>query len=132
MRTIIVILILSLIIITLILSIRKRIKNGSSCCGTHEAPPEKIKVKDKNKTHYPYKYSLTVDGMYCSNCALRVENTLNSIEGVWATVNLQNKSVIVLSKKSLDENFFSRKVAEAGYTVTAFTLYSSITDSKIF
>ena len=117
MGTIIVILVLLAIIVGAIFSIKKRIKYGSSCCGSHDAAPKKIKIRDKNKKHYPYTFTLSVDGMHCSNCVLRVENALNSLEGIWAKVNLENKSVLVLSKYKIEENQLSKAVSDAGYTV---------------
>ena len=117
MGTIIVILVLLAIIVGAIFSIKKRIKYGSSCCGSHDAAPKKIKIRDKIKKHYPYTFTLSVDGMHCSNCVLRVENALNSLEGIWAKVNLENKSVLVLSKYKIEENQLSKAVSDAGYTV---------------
>ncbi|WP_022933071.1 heavy-metal-associated domain-containing protein [Treponema bryantii] len=117
MGTAIVIFVLAIIVVCAILSIRKRIKYGSACCGTHDAAPKKIKVKDKNKAHYPYTYNLNVDGMHCSNCARRVENALNSKDGVWAKVNLEKKSVLVRAKNSLEESELSKIISDTGYTV---------------
>ena len=117
MGTAIVIFILAIIVVCAILSIRKRIKYGSACCGTHDAAPKKCKVSDKNKSHYPYTYTLTVDGMHCSNCARRVENALNSKEGVWATVKLENNTVLVRSKKQLEWAEISKIISDAGYTL---------------
>jgi len=117
MGTIIVLLVLAIIVLCAILSIRKRIKYGSACCGTHDAAPKKIKVKDKNKAHYPYTYTLTVDGMHCSNCALRVENALNSKDGVWASVKLENNTVLVRSKNPMKWEDFSTLINKAGYTL---------------
>ena len=121
MGTIIVILVLAIIVVCAILSIRKRIKYGSACCGSHDAAPAKIRVHDKNKAHYPYAYTLTVDGMHCSNCARRVENALNSMDGIWATVNLEKKNVQVLSKNPMEKNQLSKAVSDAGYTVIDFS-----------
>ena len=120
MGTVIVILVLIVIIFCAILSVRKRIKYGSACCGTHDAAPTKIRVRDKNKSHYPYIYTLHVDGMHCSNCVRHVENALNSMEGVWAKVNLENKTVLVRSKNQLQEEELRRPVSDAGYTVIEF------------
>ena len=117
MGTAIVIFGLAIIVLCAILSIRKRIKYGSSCCGGHDAAPKKIKVSDKNKAHYPYTYTLTVEGMHCSNCARRVENALNSKEGVWASVKLENNSVIVRSKNPMKWEDFSPVITKAGYTL---------------
>ena len=121
MGTIIVIIVLLVIVTCAILSIRKRIKYGSACCGSHDAAPAKIRVHDKNKSHYPYTYTLTIDGMHCSNCALRVENALNSLEGIWAKVNLENKKVLVLSKNKIEGEELSKAVEAAGYTVINFS-----------
>ena len=121
MGTIIVIFVLAIIVVCAILSTRKRIKYGSACCGTHDAAPKKIKVKDKNKSHYPYTYTLTVDGMHCSNCARRVENALNSKDGVWAKVNLEKKSVLVRAKSQLKWEDFSTLINKAGYTLIEFS-----------
>lgn len=121
MGTIIVLLVLAIIVVCAIFSIRKRIKYGSSCCGTHDAAPKKIKVKDKNKAHYPYTYTLNVEGMHCSNCARRVENALNSKDGVWAKVNLEKKSVLVRSKSELKSEDFSTLITNAGYTLIEFS-----------
>jgi copper chaperone CopZ len=117
MGTIAILFVLAIIVVCAILSIRKRIKYGSSCCGTHDAAPKKIRVRDKNKAHYPYTYTLTVDGMHCSNCARRVENALNSKEGVWATVKLENNTVLVLSKNQLEWAELSKAISDAGYTL---------------
>ena len=120
MGTVIIILVLVVIIICAILSIRKRIKYGSACCGTHDAGPSKVRVRDKNKSHYPYSYTLTVDGMHCSNCARHVENALNSMDGVWASVKLENKSVLVRSKNPLQREDLSPAISAEGYTLISF------------
>ena len=117
MGTIIIICILVVIIVLAIFSVRKRIKYGSACCGTHDASPKKIRVRDKNKKHYPYTYALKVDGMHCSNCACRVENSLNVKQGVWAVVNLGEKTVTVRSKNQLEIAELSKAISDAGYTV---------------
>ena len=117
MGTAIVIFVLGIIVFCAILSLRKRIKYGSSCCGTHDAAPSKIRVMDKNKSHYRYTYTLSVDGMHCSNCARRVENALNSKDGVWATVRLEDKSVLVRSKNPLESREISSLISLEGYTL---------------
>ena len=117
MGTIAILFVLTIIVVCAILNTRKRIKYGSACCGTHDAAPKKIKVKDKNKAHYPYTYTLTVDGMHCSNCARRVENALNAKEGVWASVKLENNTVLVRSKSQLEWAELSKTISDAGYTL---------------
>ena len=117
MGTLVISLLLALICVFSVRSVIKRIKYGSSCCGTHDPLPKKIRVSDKDSSHYPYSYRLIVDGMHCSNCVRHVENALNAKDGVWATVNLADKSVLLRSKAPLDEKDISRTVAGEGYTV---------------
>ena len=95
----------------------RRIRYGSSCCGEHDPADKKIKVKDKNKANYPFSYSLKVDGMHCSNCALRVENSLNKSGFRWARADVGNKKVSLLSKRAEDENELRNIIAQTGYTV---------------
>ncbi len=121
MGTIFVIAILLAICILSVKSIIHRIHHGSSCCGERDAPEKKIQPLDKDKSHYPYKYILAVDGMHCSNCTRHVENSLNSIEGLWARASLEKKSVTVLSKMELDAADLESEINEAGYTVLAVT-----------
>ena len=98
-------------------SVIHRIRHGSACCGERDASEKKIQPADKDKSHYPYKYILAVDGMHCSNCTRHVENALNSIDGLWATASLEKKSVTVLSKIELESSDLESEVREAGYTV---------------
>lgn len=98
-------------------SIAFKIKHGSSCCGEHEASEKKVKVKDKNKSHYAHAYRLSVDGMHCANCARRVENALNALSGVWAKADLSKKEVLLRSKTPQESGILEKAVSLAGYTV---------------
>ena len=122
MGSILIIVILVVIILFAIKSVIHRIRHGSACCGERDAPQKKVNVKDKNKSHYPFKYILTVDGMHCSNCTRHVENALNSLEGIWATANLQKKEVVVLSKSIRENSELEKIVAKAGYTVLKISI----------
>jgi copper chaperone CopZ len=121
MGTTIIILVLAAIVVMAILSIRKRIKYGSSCCGTHDATPAKIRVADTNKAHYPYTYTLTIDGMHCSNCVRHVENALNCHEGLWATVDLEKNITLVRAKTPQERKHLSEIIADEGYTLIDFS-----------
>lgn len=108
---------LILIVVLAVLGIVKRIRHGSSCCGEHEPAPKKVRPSDTNKNNYPYLYDLTVDGMHCSNCATRVENSFNKHDGLWAKADIGRKCVEVRSKTQLDEAVLRNAVNEAGYTL---------------
>lgn len=57
-------------------------------------------------SHYPYCVQIGIDGMTCNHCKARVENTLNSEDGVWAEVDLsQNLSNGTYGKINLSDYF---------------------------
>lgn len=92
-------------------------KLASGCCGGGDAE-KKVKVADKNRAHYPYAATLTVDGMMCPACETRVENALNAIDGVWAKASSSDGRVEVLMKTPVDEDAFRKGVNELGvYTL---------------
>jgi copper chaperone CopZ len=115
--TIAVIAILAVVVVLAVLGIIKRIKYGSSCCGEKDAAPAKVKVKDKNKSHYPFAYTLDVDGMHCSGCVRKIENEFNSRDGFWAKANLEKKQVNLLSKSELERAQAAEIVSKAGFTM---------------
>ena len=62
----------------------------------------KRRSADKDKSHYPYEKTLVVDGMVCKNCSARVENALNSIDGVWAEADVSSGRVTVRMKREIE------------------------------
>ena len=117
MGNVIVAAVLVAIVALAIYSTVRRIRYGSSCCGEHDAAPKKVKVKDKNKAHYPYVYVLDVDGMHCSNCARRIENAFNTQGARWATADVGKHEVTLLSKYEESADELGRITAAAGYTM---------------
>lgn len=95
----------------------KRIRYGSACCGTKDPAEKKVRVSDRNKDHYPYRYLLSVDGMHCSNCARRIENAFNRTEGRWASADVGKKEVRLLSKHEEEERDLADITGSAGYTL---------------
>lgn len=57
-----------------------------------------------------------IEGMMCSHCSGAVEKALNAIDGVTATVDLQNKCATVNGDAS--DDVLKDVITEAGYTVT--------------
>lgn len=97
---------------------KARGKAKSGCCGTPEAVTKK-KVEDTDESHYPYRYTLSIEGMRCSNCAATVENMLNEVDGVWARVDLGKKKADVLSKNEIGQPDLARALAGSSYMLTA-------------
>lgn len=95
----------------------KKLKKGGDCCPEHEEGTKSIKVKDRDKSHYPYEAKLAIDGMSCENCVRNVENALNALDGTWASVSLEDNMATVLLKDKPDIEKLSKAVSDAGYLI---------------
>jgi copper chaperone CopZ len=120
MSTIILICGAALIIYAIYGTVQKlRGKSKSSCCGSPEAVIVK-KVADTDKSHYPFKYIISIDGMMCSNCAANVENAINAMDDTWACVELGRHRAVVLSKNEKTERDFAEALRKTSYSVIGF------------
>ena len=115
--TLIIGMVLAVVIGLAIYSTIKRIRYGSSCCGSKDPMPAKIKVKDRNKNHYPYTYRIRVDGMHCSGCVRKVENAFHKNEGMWVSVSLEKREVLLRSKRELENHDMGRIISAEGFTM---------------
>ncbi len=118
--TIIIVLVLIAIAVISVLSYVKKLRSG--CCGASDEKVKRVRVTDRDKSHYPFIVLLTVDGMVCTNCAARVENALNELEGVWASADVEHGTVTVRMKQQVEENLLRDTVNHiGGYTVMKVT-----------
>ena len=92
-------------------------KKGSASAG--KSFPA-VEVADKDESHYPYSAELGVGGMSCEHCAAAVTNALDSIEGVWATVELTGGQAHVRSKAPISEDACREVIEAAGYRLVSF------------
>ena len=95
---------------------------GCSCgCGGCEADSgrPKVSTKGRKKEDYPYLWEMQIEGMTCRHCVRNVEDALNSLEGVWAKVDLGKKTAEVRLKQEKDEHELVKAVFDAGYAVSA-------------
>ena len=115
--TLVIIAVLAVIAVIAVRSMFKRAESG--CCSpSDKVTVEKVKVADRNKANYPYEAVLKVDGMTCANCAKRVDNALNSLEGIWAQTDLSSKKTVVRMKHKYDDKVLRDTVNAIGpYTV---------------
>jgi copper chaperone CopZ len=58
---------------------------------------------------------LNVSGMKCGHCVQNVTNALNALEGVTATVSLEDGTATVEASKTIDNNTLIKAVETAGY-----------------
>ncbi len=114
MATFIICLILLCICIFSVKSYMKKLSRG--CCGADSGRgPKKIRITDKDVSHYPYQTRLTVEGMTCQNCTTRVENALNSLGGVWASADLSKNQVQIRMKEEIPEEKLKEVIRQTGY-----------------
>ena len=60
---------------------------------------------------------IQIDGMSCSHFSARVEKALNAIDGVSATVNLEEKTATLTLETEVADSVISEAVEDAGFTV---------------
>lgn len=115
--------VLGIIIVAAVLAVGPAVKHftgqGGCCGGGSTAHPrtKRVHVADKNPENYPYQTTLKIRGMTCDHCRKNVENALDSVDGTWATVDLQKREALVRSKRPIDESALEQAVARAGYGV---------------
>lgn len=108
-----------LIVVAAVFAVKSYMKRLTwGCCGSSgEKIPRRVKVKDRDISHYPWEKILKVDGMSCGSCAVRVENALNSLDGVWGRVDLAAEEAHVYMKQEYEDQVLRAAVRDAGYTV---------------
>lgn len=64
------------------------------------------------------KKTIIIEGMSCSHCSSRVEQTLSAIDGVQsAKVSLEDKSATVELSKPIEDEVFNNEIYNVGYDV---------------
>lgn len=67
------------------------------------------------------KYTYTINGMHCNSCRTKVENALNTIEGVEAEVLLNPPTAVISMQKPIQTTVFQEALSAVGnYTIKVF------------
>lgn len=105
---------------------RKRVQTAHDTIihETDRKAPKKEAIKNKAKERKiqggdNMKKELVIEGMSCSHCSGRVEQALNAIAGVEATVDLDKKTAFVTLSSDVAEDTLKNAVEEAGYEVVS-------------
>ncbi len=96
----------------------RRARQGSACCGPKAAPVKRTGCMDRDRRSYPYEIRFRITGMTCDNCAARVENALNALDGVWARVRISDQTARIRCREKPDEAMLKRAVHEQGYGIS--------------
>ena len=115
MNNAIIIIVLALLIAFAVWKTWRKARRGGGCCGDIQAADARVSVRDRNKAHYPYTVDIAIGGMTCENCARKVENALNGLEGIWATVDIGTHTAHVRCKTAPDKDALRQAVRKAGY-----------------
>ena len=115
--TAVVLVLLTLCVCFGIRSYAKKLRQGGGCCSEREPAEKKVRVADRNRSHYPYHAVLKIDGMVCANCARRVENAINRMDGYWAEADVAGARANVHCKEKPDLGQLKEAVRAGGYTV---------------
>ena len=106
--------ILSVIIVVAIFRAKKHFKGGG-CCGSGSNT-----IRDKKALTAPKigEKVMTIEGMSCENCEIRVENALNRLDGVACKVSRKKKSALVSYSAEVSDEQLKATVEKLGYKVT--------------
>lgn len=111
---IIIILLLAVVVIAL-LRAKKHFKSGG-CCGSGS---NSIRIKKELNAPRLGEKILDIEGMYCENCEIRVENALNRLDGVACRASHRKKTAVVSYSVPVSDDILKEAVEKLGYKVTA-------------
>ncbi|MCR5105534.1 MAG: cation transporter [Eubacterium sp.] len=114
--TIIIFIILVVILFFAIKNSIPHFRGEGGCCGG--SGKEKL-VKPAKLEKVIETKVVEIDGMRCENCHRRVQNALNSIEGVNAKVNGEKKQAIVKLGREIADSELEELINGMGYKVTS-------------
>lgn len=114
MENYIIIGIIAVVVLIAILRAMKHFKGGG-CCGSGCNT-----IRDKKTLSGPKlgEKKLTIEGMSCINCEIRVENALNRLEQVSAKVSWKKGTAIVSYSAEVSDELLKSTIEKMGYKVT--------------
>lgn len=107
--------VLAVVVLLAFKSAARHLRGEGGCCG---GGGETVKAERKElRSPVLAEKILTIGGMSCANCAARVQNALNAVEGAAAEVNLKNGTARVRISRPAADGELRAAVARAGYEV---------------
>lgn len=108
--------IVGILLIVLLIALRRVKKNlKGGCCGSGSSI-----IRDKKTLTAPKlgEKVMSIEGMRCENCEIRVSNALNRLENVACTVSWKKRSAIVSYSAEVSNDMLKAAVEKLGYKVT--------------
>lgn len=112
MVDVIILLIVLLLIIFAVKGSLKHFRGEGPCCGGASCP---VKKEKKLEGTVLGKKDVEIRGMSCENCALRVENALNEIDGLSANVSFNDKKAHIVFTHLVSDQQIRDAIRKAGY-----------------
>lgn len=91
---------------------------GHAACKVTSEAFEAAEINNNVKGENVMNKKMTIEGMSCGHCSARVEKALNGIDGVKATVNLEEKTAYIEISGDVSDDTLKKAVEDAGYEVT--------------
>ena len=111
------IIIIAIVVSVLVIAVRSSLAHfkgeGACCGGGGKGKPIKPRKLDKviaTKT-------VKIDGMVCDHCSLRVQNALNSVDGINAKVKLSRGEASVKLGRDITDAEITEIIENLGYEV---------------
>ncbi|MBQ9082227.1 MAG: heavy-metal-associated domain-containing protein [Clostridia bacterium] len=108
--------IIAILVCVLLLAVFRAMKHfRGGCCGSGGST-----IRDKKTLTRPAigRKVLTVEGMHCVNCEIRVENALNRLENAVCKVRWKKKMAVVSFSAEISDALLKETVERLGYQVT--------------
>lgn len=111
-------LIIGILLVLLVMALLRAKKHfkGGGCCGSGSTT-----IRDKKVFSGPKlgQKTMTIAGMHCENCEIRVENALNRLDGVACKVSHKKKTAVVEYSAEVSDETLKATVEKLGYKVTS-------------
>ena len=89
-------------------------KGQGACCGGGGSD---VRSKPRKLDRVIGKKVMRIDGMHCEHCYTRVQNVLNSIDGISAKVIGSRKQAVIKYGKEVSDEVLKKAVNDLGYEV---------------
>ena len=88
----------------------KHFRGQSSCCGGGTYKPKRKKLNNVK-----YTKTFKVEGMHCDACSIRVQETINDLRGISASVDLKKGILVVSYAEDVDDAVIISRVERVGF-----------------
>lgn len=113
MATAIILLIIMVIVIFAVKNSLLHFKGEGGCCGHSTGTPQTKELQNK----IIGSVEISVSGMHCDNCAKKLTDRLQSIEGISAKVDLAKSNAIISYDQPIDMQQVYSIIENAGYKI---------------